>query len=181
LEQGLVLFTSYWRGALASSAWHDRDNSPRHKSAWLVLARITGQLRDRIACPLGGYRHRTRPQTVRSADDGQQPRRAEALRRHECRRGSDGLYSTGNDITLWLPHNFAANDPAVGPTLALAHAVYRQRQAMTAAIGFDEAGTMGGLALGWVVNGGAWPHASVPAKIGWRRRLHKLHRLRPRP
>jgi hypothetical protein len=31
--------------------------------------------------------------------------------------------------------------------LALAHAVYRQRQAMTAAIGFDEAGMADGLAL----------------------------------
>jgi len=32
--------------------------------------------------------------------------------------------------------------------LALAHAVYRQRQTMAAAIGFDGAGTMDGLALG---------------------------------
>jgi serine-type D-Ala-D-Ala carboxypeptidase/endopeptidase len=35
--------------------------------------------------------------------------------------------------------------------LALAYAVYRQRQAMTAAIGFDEGGMMDGLALAWVV------------------------------
>ena len=51
----------------------------------------------------------------------------------------------------WLHHNLADNDPSAWPTLALAHAVYRQRQIMTAAIGFDEAGTMDGLALGWVV------------------------------
>ena len=65
--------------------------------------------------------------------------------------GSGGLYSTGGDMALWLHHNLAESDPAVWPTLALAHAVYRQRQAMTAAIGFDEAGPMDGLALGWVV------------------------------
>ena len=65
--------------------------------------------------------------------------------------GSGGLYSTGDDMALWLHHNLAESDPAVWPTLALAHAVYRQRQAMTAAIGFDEAGPMDGLALGWVV------------------------------
>jgi hypothetical protein len=52
---------------------------------------------------------------------------------------------------LWLHHKLAEGDPAVWPTLALAHAVHRQRQAMTAAIGFDEAGSMDGLGLGWVV------------------------------
>ena len=52
---------------------------------------------------------------------------------------------------LWLHHNLADSDPAVWPTLALGHAVYRERQAMTAAIGFDEAGTMDGLPLGRVV------------------------------
>jgi D-alanyl-D-alanine-carboxypeptidase/D-alanyl-D-alanine-endopeptidase len=40
---------------------------------------------------------------------------------------------------------------AARPALAVAHAVYRQRQTMTAAIGFDEAGTMDGLTLGRVV------------------------------
>jgi len=65
--------------------------------------------------------------------------------------GSGGLYSTGNDMTRWLRHNLADGDRAVWPSLALAHAVYRQRQAMIAAIGFDEAGSMDGLALGWVV------------------------------
>jgi len=65
--------------------------------------------------------------------------------------GAGGLYSTGNDMAVWLHHNLGDNDPAVWPILALAHAVYRQRQAMTAAIGFDEAGPMDGLALGWVV------------------------------
>jgi D-alanyl-D-alanine-carboxypeptidase/D-alanyl-D-alanine-endopeptidase len=65
--------------------------------------------------------------------------------------GSGGLYSTGDDMALWLHHNLAESDPVVSPTLALAHAVYRQGQGMTAAIGFDEAGPMDGLALGWVV------------------------------
>ena len=65
--------------------------------------------------------------------------------------GAGGLYSTGNDMAVWLHHNLDDNDPAVWPALALAHAVYRQRQTMTAAIGFDEAGPIDGLALGWVV------------------------------
>ena len=54
-------------------------------------------------------------------------------------------------MTRWLRHNLADGDRAVWPSLALAHAVYRQRQAMIAAIGFDEAGSMDGLTLGWVV------------------------------
>jgi serine-type D-Ala-D-Ala carboxypeptidase/endopeptidase len=60
--------------------------------------------------------------------------------------GSGGLYSTGNDMARWLRHNLAdANG-----VLALSHAVYRPRQSMPAAIGFDEASPMAGLGLGWV-------------------------------
>jgi D-alanyl-D-alanine-carboxypeptidase/D-alanyl-D-alanine-endopeptidase len=60
--------------------------------------------------------------------------------------GSGGLYSTGNDMARWLRHNLAdANG-----VLALSHAVYRPRQSMPVAIGFDEASPMAGLALGWV-------------------------------
>jgi serine-type D-Ala-D-Ala carboxypeptidase/endopeptidase len=62
--------------------------------------------------------------------------------------GNGGLYSTGNDTALWLHHNLGEGDPADWPTLALARAVYRRRQAMTAAIGFAEAGAMDGSALG---------------------------------
>jgi D-alanyl-D-alanine-carboxypeptidase/D-alanyl-D-alanine-endopeptidase len=65
--------------------------------------------------------------------------------------GSGGIYSTGNDMALWLHDHLAETDPTFWPTLALSHAVYRQRQAMTAAIGFDEAGTMDGIGLGWVL------------------------------
>jgi serine-type D-Ala-D-Ala carboxypeptidase/endopeptidase len=60
--------------------------------------------------------------------------------------GSGGLYSSGNDMARWLRHNLAPDD-----TLALSHAVYRQRQALSAAIGFDEGVPMSGLGLGWVV------------------------------
>lgn len=61
--------------------------------------------------------------------------------------GSGGLYSTGNDMARWLHHNLAdANG-----VLALSHAVYRPRQSMPAAIGFDEVSPMAGLGLGWVM------------------------------
>jgi D-alanyl-D-alanine-carboxypeptidase/D-alanyl-D-alanine-endopeptidase len=73
----------------------------------------------------------------------------------ECRdtqatAGSGGLYSTADDMAVWLRHNLATSDPKVWPTLVTAHAVYRQRQAMIAAIGFDEAGPMDGIGLGWL-------------------------------
>ena len=61
--------------------------------------------------------------------------------------GSGGLYSTGADMARWLRHNLFDPDAA----LLLSHAVYRQRQALAAAVGFDEAGPMSGLGLGWVV------------------------------
>ncbi|GJD48122.1 D-alanyl-D-alanine- [Methylobacterium crusticola] len=61
--------------------------------------------------------------------------------------GSGGLYSTGNDMALWLRHVVADPTGVAG----VSQAVYRLRQAMPAAIGFDEAGPMAGLGLGWVM------------------------------
>ncbi len=64
----------------------------------------------------------------------------------QATEGSGGLYSTANDMARWLRHNLAdANE-----VLALSHAVYRPRQAIPMAIGFDEAAPMSGLGLGWV-------------------------------
>jgi serine-type D-Ala-D-Ala carboxypeptidase/endopeptidase len=76
--------------------------------------------------------------------------------------GSGGLYSTGDDMASWLRHNLDdANE-----TLALSHAVWRQRQAMPAAIGFDEAGPMAGLGLGWVIVNGEGIRPTLIAKSG---------------
>ncbi len=69
----------------------------------------------------------------------------------EATQGNGGLYSTGDDMARWLRHNLDTANPAVWPVLAVAHAVYRQRQSMTAAIGFDESGPMSGLGLGWIM------------------------------
>jgi serine-type D-Ala-D-Ala carboxypeptidase/endopeptidase len=76
--------------------------------------------------------------------------------------GSGGLYSTGNDMARWLRHNIEDGDGV----LVLSHAVYRQRQALTAAIGFDEAGPVAGLGLGWVVVAGEGIHPTLVAKSG---------------
>jgi D-alanyl-D-alanine-carboxypeptidase/D-alanyl-D-alanine-endopeptidase len=65
--------------------------------------------------------------------------------------GSGGVYSTADDMVLWLRHNLARADPAAWPTLALSHAVYLERHALDAAIGFDEAGPMDGIALAWLL------------------------------
>lgn len=76
--------------------------------------------------------------------------------------GSGGLYSTANDMARWLRHNM---DDAT-EILALSHAIYRQRQAMPAAIGFDEAGPMAGLGLGWVVMNGDGIRPTLIEKSG---------------
>ena len=64
--------------------------------------------------------------------------------------GSGGLYSTADDMVLWLRHNLAHRDPAVWPTLVISHAPYLERTTLDAAIGFDEAGMMDGIALAWL-------------------------------
>jgi D-alanyl-D-alanine-carboxypeptidase/D-alanyl-D-alanine-endopeptidase len=77
--------------------------------------------------------------------------------------GSGGLYSTGNDMLRWLRHNLADTDGA----LLLSHAVYWPRQALSAAIGFDEgAAPMAGIGLGWVVTAADDVHPMVLTKSG---------------
>ena len=76
--------------------------------------------------------------------------------------GSGGLYSTGNDMLRWLQHNM--RDPE--GTLALSHAIYRQRQAMPIATGFDEGAPMSGLGMGWVISDAAGTRPLLVAKSG---------------
>jgi len=76
--------------------------------------------------------------------------------------GSGGLYSTANDMAHWLRHNLDDSNE----TLALSHAIYRQRQALPAAIGFDEGGPMAGLGLGWVILNADGIRPALVAKSG---------------
>ncbi len=76
--------------------------------------------------------------------------------------GSGGLYSSGADMARWLRHNLFDDDAA----LLLSHAVYRQRQALPAAVGFDEAGAMSGLGLGWVVMAASGRMPMIEQKTG---------------
>ena len=64
---------------------------------------------------------------------------------------SGGVYSTADDMVLWLRHNLARADAAAWPTLVLTHAAYVQRQNLSAVIGFDEAGPMDAIGLAWLV------------------------------
>ena len=75
---------------------------------------------------------------------------------------SGGLYSTGNDMLLWLRRNMQDADG----TLALSHAVYRQRQAIPTAIGFDDSAPMSGLGLGWVISEAAGTRPLLLEKSG---------------
>lgn len=68
----------------------------------------------------------------------------------EATAGSGGVYSTAADMATWLKYNLASG-PTMWETPTVAHAVYQQRQALMAAIGFDESGPMAGLGLAWVV------------------------------
>ena len=88
--------------------------------------------------------------------------------------GSGGLYSTGDDMAHWLRHNIQDPDGI----LMLSHAIYRPRQSLPAAIGFDEAGPMAGLGLGWVTHCERWHSSAAGGEERWRRGLHELHRVR---
>jgi D-alanyl-D-alanine-carboxypeptidase/D-alanyl-D-alanine-endopeptidase len=80
----------------------------------------------------------------------------------EATAGDGGLYSTGDDMIRWLRHELQDRSPV----LALSHAVYRMRQTMPAAIGFDEAGPMAGLALAWVMQAPSGVQPMILEKSG---------------
>ena len=64
------------------------------------------------------------------------------------RQRSGGLYSTADDMVLWMRHELQGD---ASPVLAISQAVYRLRQTMPAAIGFDEGASMAGIGLAWVM------------------------------
>ncbi|MFZ0836908.1 MAG: D-alanyl-D-alanine-carboxypeptidase/endopeptidase AmpH, partial [Xanthobacteraceae bacterium] len=66
-------------------------------------------------------------------------------------QGAGGLYSTGNDMLRWLRWHldrFATQDAEMR---LLDHAVYVERDGLNPVVGFDEAGRMDAMGLGWVV------------------------------
>lgn len=69
----------------------------------------------------------------------------------QATQASGGLYSTADDMVKWLRHQLDTGNPEIWPTLMVSHAIYRQRQSMPAAIGFDEGAPMAGLGLAWVM------------------------------
>ena len=51
-------------------------------------------------------------------------------------------------MVLWMRHELQGD---ASPVLAISQAVYRLRQTMPAAIGFDEGASMAGIGLAWVM------------------------------
>ncbi len=81
----------------------------------------------------------------------------------EATQASGGLYSTADDMVIWLKHELAGE---ASPVLVVSQAVYRLRQTMPAAIGFDEAGPMAGLGLAWVMQEGDGVKPTILEKSG---------------
>lgn len=77
--------------------------------------------------------------------------------------GSGGLYSTADDMVRWLRHQL---QDSASPALAISHALYRMRQSMPVANGFDEAGPMAGLGLAWVMQAAHGERPMILAKSG---------------
>ena len=127
-------------------------------------------LQDQIAGPLG------MGDTVVSPDTGQCARlmmgtglgapTEPVCGNTEATAASGGLYSTANDMVLWLRHLLGAGDAGAWPMVAVSQAVYRLRQTMPAAIGFDEAGPMAGLGLAWVMQEGDGVRPTILEKSG---------------
>jgi D-alanyl-D-alanine-carboxypeptidase/D-alanyl-D-alanine-endopeptidase len=68
-------------------------------------------------------------------------------------------------MAKWIKYNLE-HTPTMWEVPTIAQAVYRQRQALHTAIGFDEAGPMSGLGLAWVTMEGNGIRPTIVAKSG---------------
>jgi serine-type D-Ala-D-Ala carboxypeptidase/endopeptidase len=66
-------------------------------------------------------------------------------------QGAGGLYSTGNDMVRWLRWHLDRFATADAEMRLMDHAVYAERDGLNPVVGFDEAGRMDAMGLGWVV------------------------------
>ena len=65
--------------------------------------------------------------------------------------GASSLYSTPNDILRWLAWHLDRTSPQGAELRLVDHAAYVPRDGLNPAAGFDEAGHMNALGLGWVI------------------------------
>ncbi|RXZ36153.1 D-alanyl-D-alanine-carboxypeptidase/endopeptidase AmpH [Oxalobacteraceae bacterium CAVE-383] len=65
--------------------------------------------------------------------------------------GSGGVYSTANDMGLWMQHLLGISQAAPAAQRAVCQAIYVQRQELASIEGLDLAGRASGLGLGWVL------------------------------
>jgi D-alanyl-D-alanine-carboxypeptidase/D-alanyl-D-alanine-endopeptidase len=88
---------------------------------------------------------------------------------HPCADQSDhtasgGLYSTGDDMALWLQAQLAPG--AANDRRRIGQAMYFQRAALKPAIGLDHAGPASAIGLGWLELPAAPDHPRVLEKTG---------------
>jgi D-alanyl-D-alanine-carboxypeptidase/D-alanyl-D-alanine-endopeptidase len=65
--------------------------------------------------------------------------------------GASSLYSTPNDVLRWLAWHLDRTSPQGAELRLVDHAAYVPRDGLNPAAGFDEAGHMDALGLGWVI------------------------------
>jgi D-alanyl-D-alanine-carboxypeptidase/D-alanyl-D-alanine-endopeptidase len=65
--------------------------------------------------------------------------------------GSGGLYSSTNDILLWLAWHLDRTDATSAEVRLLDHAAYVQRDGLRPVLSLDDSGRMDAIGLGWIV------------------------------
>jgi serine-type D-Ala-D-Ala carboxypeptidase/endopeptidase len=88
---------------------------------------------------------------------------------HPCVDQSDhtasgGLYSTGDDMALWLKAQLAPG--AAADARRISQAIYVQRAALAAAEGLDHAGPASAIGLGWIEQTATATHPRILEKTG---------------
>ena len=77
---------------------------------------------------------------------------------------SGGLYSTADDMALWMRAQLAAG--RVGPARGISQAVYVRRDALARAVGLDHAGPASGIGLAWIEEQPDDTHPRILEKTG---------------
>jgi len=84
----------------------------------------------------------------------------------DTQAASGGLYSTADDMVRYMRWQLNRQDPAGDPVRIVDQALYRQRDGLTMAVGFDEGGRMDAIGLAWLGMMPEGPRPFVLQKTG---------------
>ena len=138
-----------------------------------AISRATGRpyeavLAERVTRPLGLRDTTPAPSAEACARlmDGGEAGPWASCRPTVSNAGSGGLYSTADDMAVWMRHQLGIGAVWADPGLRISQAVWFRRQDLARIDGLDRAGEASGIGLGWIELAPTATHPRLLEKTG---------------